>query len=124
MKAVTLAGSASITTWGVGRVIVVAPIFFARLASASGEIVRSWPATTYHGGFDFQAGAVTSPSMAATLVGAWVAVKTWISVWGNPCAKSSAMLFGVNFKNPALSGRNSVPTRVGTLVISPNADYP
>jgi len=111
-------------TWLEATVDVVAPIFFASAASSVGEIVRPFPAMIYHDGFDFHAGAVTSPFMSPTLVGICVAVKFEISVAERSGATSSAMPFGVSLRKPLLSGRSSAPTGVGTLVMSPKADSP
>src|ERR1700722_3829569 len=111
-------------TWLEGTVVVVAPIFFACAASRSGEIARSFAAMMYHDGFDFQAGIVTSPFIAATLVGICVAVKIAISLLERSCAKSSAIPLGVSLRKPLLSGRSSESMGVGTLVIRPKADSP
>src|SRR5271156_4772609 len=78
----------------------------------------------YHDGFDFQAGFVISPFIAATLVGICVAVRTAISLAERSCAKSSAIPLGVSFRKPLLSGRSSEPIGVGTLVMRPKADSP
>src|SRR5580698_9713360 len=111
-------------TWLEGTVVVVAPIFFAWAASRSGEIARSFEAMMYHDGFDFQAGRVTSPFMAATLTGTCVAIRTAISLADRSCAKSSVIPLGVSLRKPLLSGRSSEPTGVGTLLMSPKADSP
>src|SRR3984957_16133164 len=111
-------------TWLEEIVVVVAPIFFASAASRSGEIARSFAAIMYHDGFDFQAGIVTSPFIAATLVGTCVAVKTSISLAERSCAKSSAIPLDVSLRKPLLSGRSSEPIGVGTLVMRAKADSP
>src|ERR1700721_2417422 len=111
-------------TWLEGMVVVGAPIFFASAASRSGEIARSFAAIMYHDGFDFHAGIVTSPFMAATLVGTCVAVRTSISLAERSCGKSSAIPLDVSLRKPLLSGRSSEPIGVGTLVMRPKADSP
>src|SRR5580704_5435247 len=120
----TLAGCASIMTWLEGAVVVVAPIFFACAASRSGDIARSFAAMMYHDGFDCQAGVVTSPFIAATLIGTCVAVRIAISLAERSCAKSSAIPLGVSLRKPLLSGRSSEPMGVGTLVMRPKAVSP
>jgi hypothetical protein len=65
----TIDGCASIMTWLDATVTVAAPIFFACAASRSGEIARSFAATMYHDGFDFQAGVDPETGCLAAALG-------------------------------------------------------
>src|ERR1700689_4295007 len=99
--------------WLDWTVIEVAFIVAASAFSNSGGIARSLPAITNQDGLVFQAAVVMVAAKAAALVGAWVAVRIFLSFSGRSWAKSSAIPFGVIERNPCASGRISSPNGAG-----------
>src|SRR5262245_8802348 len=94
----TAAGCESIGTWLDGTLIVMAFILLANLRSRSGWIMRSFAATTYQVGFDFQAAVETLASNSALLVAPWVAKMSFCCAMGRSGAKFSNTPFFVSVR--------------------------
>src|ERR1700690_1093837 len=79
-------------------------ICLAMASSNCGEIIRSFWATTYQEGFDFQAAVVTLPPRAAPEVGCCVAMRRSFSALDRSWAKSSEIPLAVKDRKPEESG--------------------